>query len=396
MEITYRIVLTIAGHPDQRQDASSTTIISPKWTYAIFGDNEKIFGYQGLTIDITFAKDTLLTLLEINFTSKISGSLGIDAEDLEGTLAEFLAPDTFRSRELWESRCKDTSLFFTPPGKLEAEYSIEDVNYAIYRSNVLDSGSESLMSRAQMFSMLFIEGASMIDTLDDRFDMWTVYARNDGIHEFIGYCTCYRFFFYDRIEHDLKHLRYRISQFLILPCHQSRGHGGNLYDAIFRYCISQDQILELTVEDPSEAFDDLRDRRDYLLLQSKSVFAEQDWTIFCSLAWIKSTRRRHKLAPRQFIRLLEMVIVSKMNERDATAQKRFRLMVKSRLYKKNVDVLAALTYTERLEKLQETFDTQLQDYKRLLSGLRLCTESTKHKVEDNTLHTNGTKRQKTS
>ena len=39
-----------------------------------------------------------------------------------------------------------------------------------------------------------------------------------------------------------------------------------LYNAIYNYVLSQTQIAELTVEDPAEAFEDLRDRNDLRML----------------------------------------------------------------------------------------------------------------------------------
>lgn len=39
-----------------------------------------------------------------------------------------------------------------------------------------------------------------------------------------------------------------------------------LYNSIYQYVVSQANIAELTVEDPAEAFEDLRDRNDLRML----------------------------------------------------------------------------------------------------------------------------------
>ena len=80
------------------------------------------------------------------------------------------------------------------------------------------------------------------------------------------------------------------SQFIILTPYQRQGHGctciililhpslsdnilaAELYKAIYQYIIKQDGIAELTVEDPAEAFEDLRDKNDLKMLLSTQQF----------------------------------------------------------------------------------------------------------------------------
>ena len=84
------------------------------------------------------------------------------------------------------------------------------------------------------------------------------------------------------------------SQFVIVPPYQHQGHGcqsspfvcalfflaltpvaAALYNAIYQYVLTQPAVVELTVEDPAEAFEDLRDRNDLaMLLGHMSFMAE--------------------------------------------------------------------------------------------------------------------------
>lgn len=48
-----------------------------------------------------------------------------------------------------------------------------------------------------------------------------------------------------------------------------------LYKAIYQYVLSQPRIGELTVEDPAEAFEDLRDKNDLKMLLSTKQFMEE-------------------------------------------------------------------------------------------------------------------------
>jgi hypothetical protein len=48
--------------------------------------------------------------------------------------------------------------------------------------------------------------------------------------------------------------RLRISQFFIVPLHQRRGLGSVLYKAVMRDAAADEDVKEVTVEDPSEEF----------------------------------------------------------------------------------------------------------------------------------------------
>lgn len=48
-----------------------------------------------------------------------------------------------------------------------------------------------------------------------------------------------------------------------------------LYKAIYQYVLSKPNIAELTVEDPAEAFEDLRDKNDMEMLQHHEQFIKE-------------------------------------------------------------------------------------------------------------------------
>jgi len=48
-----------------------------------------------------------------------------------------------------------------------------------------------------------------------------------------------------------------------------------LYTAIYQHVVSQEHVSELTVEDPAEAFEDLRDRNDLKILLGLKQFMEE-------------------------------------------------------------------------------------------------------------------------
>lgn len=57
-----------------------------------------------------------------------------------------------------------------------------------------------------------------------------------------------------------------------------------LYSAIYQLALRRDDVVELTVEDPSEAFEDLRDRNDLKMLQSLEVRRRSDTRLLLPLS----------------------------------------------------------------------------------------------------------------
>ena len=262
-------------------------------------------------------------------------------------------------------------------------------------------------------------------------------------YSFIGYSTAYRYYFYDqdrpqtleptapkayvkqaRFDFTFPsqtapqyHSRERISQFLILPPYQNQGHGSRFYSTLVESFLADPSIKEITVEDPNEAFDDLRDYCDIKRLRGNGTFdrinINSDVPIpqsgrlptssIIDKALLQQLRLRNKIAPRQFDRLVEMQLLSLIPEKNrgayrlnlnwkhsTTADKEYdlwRLLVKQRLYKFNRQALAQLDLPERIDKLEEVFQGVEGDYVRLLRGLELGEQDEKA-GEDGSLNGN--------
>ena len=163
---------------------------------------------------------------------------------------------------------------------------------------------------------------------------------------------------------------------------------------------------EITVEDPNEAFDDLRDYCDYTCLLANGTFSQIKLNTSLSptmtskrigvrvptesildLPLLESLRQQNKIAPRQFSRLVELYLFStipihnrqagmsrltqrgKASDEGDRAYYYWRLLVKQRVYKKNKDLLLQFDKAERIDKLEETVGSLVGDYERLLRGL---------------------------
>lgn len=286
----------------------------------------------------------------------------------------------------------------------------------------------------------FIDGGSYIgekpESESDELDMsdadrWTVFflyrktPAQGGKHAytFVGYSTVYRFYYFQPPtppsspkegwelptgKQDLSELpcRTRLSQFIILPPFQKKGNGAYLYKTIYEHYLKHPQTQELTIENPNEAFDDLRDACDLAYLRTVPEFKALRLDPKVKLARsgpvpqlilggekVEAIRQKAKIAPRQFHRVLEMHLMSQLpksirptmpeadedgtipleDERPAPTQaeahleKLWQLVVKQRLYRHNKDVLSQVDVAERIEKLQETLVGVELAYARLLA-----------------------------
>jgi hypothetical protein len=132
-----------------------------------------------------------------------------------------------------------------------------------------------------------------------------------------------------------QYCRLRLSQFIILPPFQRAGHGGRFYDIFLKNARAEQIVQEISIEDPSAAFEDLRDRRDLKFLEENDVF--KDIKAPVSKTWVEETRRKHKMPQRQFRRILEMSLLRHINPHEENEEySEWRLLVKQRLYNHNI------------------------------------------------------------
>lgn len=265
---------------------------------------------------------------------------------------------------------------FTPPGRLHSTYTSSGRTFEAWRSSIDDVDCQSVLENLQFLVQLYIEGGQAIDLDDEewsnkRWDVFFLYERNqkDNMYLFVGYCTLYRYYYFHSLVSG--QVRVRLSQFIILPPYQREGHGSNFYDAIMRHYLNSSEVREITVEDPSEEFGDLRDLQDMTRLNRDKEFRSVKLVDVATRKFpLKAVRERAKMPERQFLRCLEMQLLRGLNRKEKRAHKMFRLIVKGRIYRQQVDVLAQLARLDRIDKLDETFHHVEDDYLRLLESLK--------------------------
>jgi len=262
---------------------------------------------------------------------------------------------------------------FLPPGVLQTSFQQAGRAYEVWRSNVGDARCRELLRNMQLLVLLYIEGGSVIELHDEewsnrRWEVFFLYNKQSDEYNFIGYCTLYRYYFFNKLSAD--QVRVRLSQFLILPPYQREGFGSRFYDTIIQCYLGTPEVREITIEDPSQEFSDLRDRRDMYRLENDSDFRTMELTSVIPRNPLMGLRQRAKMPIRQFSRCIEMKLLQNLNVKDKIAQRTYRLIVKSRIYKQHSDVLSQLDRLYRIEKLDETYHHVEDDYRRLLQTLK--------------------------
>ncbi|KAJ5805223.1 hypothetical protein N7474_011110 [Penicillium riverlandense] len=412
----------------------------PQFTYPIFGDEERIFGYKGLIIRLRFAAHDLRPHIHISYDDRFRAIGDTAAVDLLGALKPFAPEEAFINLPEYEKAIQDdpSAKGFKPPGLLVHSYEVDDRNYEIWAGSLADPEVRRLLDRAQILVSLFIEAGTPLTTDDPQWTLerWTIYFVYEKVtpptptasaYSIVGYATAYRYWLYQRDRSETPVVksdpfpgpevkiselpaRLRIAQFLILPPHHRSGHGTHLYTAIHATCLADPTIVELTVEDPNEQFDALRDTADYCLLRPEflkhgvninpdpydAYSRKQRLKVVPTAALIPTKllvdiRTSFKIESTQFAHILEMYLLSQIPSRnrlsgganlarllikkhrvDDVNDRRYywwRMLIKQRLFKKHRSLLSELDATDRVEKLDETVRNVEEGYDVTLQAL---------------------------
>ncbi|KAJ9642747.1 uncharacterized protein PV06_03589 [Exophiala oligosperma] len=410
----------------------------PKFTYPIVGEAEQIFGYKGLDVEIQFAAHDLRPHIKVSYSKKFSTVGTTSALDLNATFGNFLPPVAFESDFEKFVQNDEQAAKWTPPGTCVKKYSRGGRNFEVWAGSLLDLPMRTLVDNIQILIVFFIEGGQFInlDDVDWTLDRWRVYLTYEkqsksttptaSPYSFVGYATTYRFYRFlkpkdgssaftfpptETITPNQLSSRLRISQFLITPPYQSGGHGSALYQAIYAEVMADPTVLEMTVEDPSEEFDKLRDMNDFDVLEpqfqaseikiNSSPFAALDRGRIKSvptakllpLTTLQTIRVKNKIASRQFARMAEMFLLAQiphshraaggasltsLKVKGARAQNPadrnyfwWRLLLKQRIMKKNKDILMQVPLEERIPQIEDSARGQEDEYEGLILSYAL-------------------------
>jgi len=314
------------------------TTFNPEMSHQVYGENETIFGYKDLKIKLYYSAARLTTFLGVSYSSKVKHD-GVEADDIRSPLLERIPAGFLENLDDFRSSLDKEDTFRPFGDQLSAfdhEIDAENKRFEIFKVGSVESLSNpdsflTFHERLQTFLLWFVDAASFIEIDDPKWTFYFLYEKvmvnGKPINYVVGYATVYRYY-----AHPFK-LRPRISQFLILQPWQRKGLGVKLLTAINEDLRKDLDVLDIVVEDPSEAFVLLRDYVDCLACRSLKAFSKEFLLANEKLTddMEHEAREELKINRRQAKRVFEILRLSVINENDKQQMKQFRLAVKRRL-----------------------------------------------------------------
>jgi histone acetyltransferase 1 len=427
----------------------------PAITESIFIHDDQLIGYKEPKIDITFRSNDLRPSVKISFKQKAPSEFiaqiknGEDLVDLQAPLKDFFPDDAFQA-----PRTDDTITDWKPPGEKLHSYTHDGKIYEVWSTGLGDKKAIQILKNMKILIPMFIEGGT-VDFLNDddvpenrwtieRWRLFLLYEVNKSIYSLAGFSTSYHLPVLPT-DSILKSLpsktlgsspnitevndiaaaipadsqvtngdtsfavnsisqypaRERISQFIILPPYQGSCHGIQLYNTVTSEFLANPFIFQITVEDPNESFDNLRDYCDLARLYADPQFSSLTLpesipskelhshsivpiALFLTPTLVEELCKRHKLIPRQVQRLIELHLlrsipassrsVARIVRKSATGNiddRKFyfwRLLVKHRVWVRNHEELAQVDEMDRVPKVDSAADALLEQYQDLIEG----------------------------
>lgn len=321
-----------------------------EFTHQFFGDSENIFGYVGLQVNMMYSACRLSPFFSMTYRERVKPSKtgGIEADDVFKIISD--KQELEPSKDLDEfvsSLSKESS--FKPLGESLGSFSIENggqkETYGVYRADSTTPGFKEYHQRMQTLILWFIDAASYIDEEDERWDYFILHRhlKENGkqCFPFVGYTTVYRYYAYPL------NVRPRISQMLVLPCYQKRGLGSKLLETINEWYINDKDVMDVTVEDPSEEFVRIRDFTDCKRCEKLSSFSKSNLKKGFLPEMQEEAREKFKINKKQARRVYEILRLKNTDLDDEEDYRAYRLDVKNRL---NVPFQREKLDMEKLQK----------------------------------------------
>mmetsp|Transcript_71742 Transcript_71742/g.168918 ORF Transcript_71742/g.168918 Transcript_71742/m.168918 type:complete len:299 (+) Transcript_71742:36-932(+) len=218
------------------------------------------------------------------------------------------------------------------PAVQRAEWQLEGQRYSVHECSLADTEGVRWLDRLQRLVPWFVETTSITrphdTTVLDPTDMaanyhcWVVVAQSSTGPVTVGFCVCRVFFAYPDRN------RWRICQFLVLPPYQRQGIGGRFLQFVQEVAAQTEQVVQLTVQGATPAFQMLRDYVDAQRLQREAEVAPYSPSDAAKLA------SRLKMSKSQVVRVGEILALGTARTGGEDALRHYRLTVKQRLNKR--------------------------------------------------------------
>ncbi|XP_043277362.1 histone acetyltransferase type B catalytic subunit [Venturia canescens] len=335
------------------------TTFAPEMSHQVFGDSETIFGYKDLRVKLYYSAGSLETYLGMVYSEKLDTQAyeGVKPDKVLSKVSEKLAPQVHDNMDSFvASLQKDDN--FKPYGELLHSFTVDDNGnnrqFEVYKADMSYKGFATYHQRLQTFLLWYIDAANFVDIDDDQwhyFNMFEKYTSTSGTTRYgtIGFATVYQYYAYPN------HTRPRIAQILILPPFQNLGLGTELVKAIYREYVGRSEVKDITVEDPSQSFQRLRDFVDATNCETLPSFARQCLVQGFNKNMALEAREKFKINKRQARRVYEILRLRYTDISNEEEYREYRLDVKKRL---NIPYKREQHDQKRLEAALKTLSKQ--------------------------------------
>ena len=256
----------------------------------------------------------------------------------------------------------DMSSVWQPSWRFVEQYKHKERSFEVYWTKGTLGSCADYHTKAQVFALLLIDGASYIDMEDPQWEVLYVYERVNEQLCLVAFTTVYRFPV--PLNGTIRD-RLRVSQVVVLPPFQRQGHGGHMMRLIHKEA-DECNALEVTVEDPAPGMKALRDVSD--AARYRDLANEKGWKVNEpnddeAVTDIAETLRITKPQAQRCVDLVRWKgIKSLEGVEKEDAEKGFRLSIKRRLHKQNFSQSLPSDPEEKKRILQELYLALVTEY----------------------------------
>ncbi|TNV83269.1 hypothetical protein FGO68_gene11080 [Halteria grandinella] len=388
--VNFKIVAT---EKDMVTDQDS--FFHPKFSHQIFHNDETVRGYQDLNIDIFLSAGSLRPYVNISYSRKHENH-----DDIIGTLETHFGKESLiTDRSEFIQYLNEERQKFKPLGKKIGEFKRtvpivqpdtkikalakrqaapvidkilskkgqeETKVFEVYKVDAQGDKFSATNRRLQALFIFFIDGASFI-SVDQNWSYFLVYSDNN----LVAYATAYeqKKSLFGKRDGSSSHstpakagkytYKLRISQFIVLPTCQRLGIGSTLLELMYNFYLNDKRCTEITVEDPSDDFQQMKDALDIKLIWGAGYFKTVRKLISQTKKRVAGGKKSApgaiinkdnfdllvldndeiqdiqddlKLKKQNIHRCFELVVLSLLDQTDSVAHQKFAQEVKKKFY----------------------------------------------------------------
>ncbi|RCN47765.1 hypothetical protein ANCCAN_06102, partial [Ancylostoma caninum] len=308
----------------------------PEFAHQHFGDNETIYGFDDLAVNLFYSDASLFLYPELAYSTAVSSvEKDMKEDDIIKKLKNQLPSDQMNmmvdTKEQFQVLLAKQKNF-KPFGELITKFTAKEKCFELYKITESSPDFDNFLGRVQSLALWYIDAAQYTDNTDP---LWMHYflfesKANDAgdgsrAYSFAGYASLYRFYAYP------ERIRPRVAQIMLLPQFRKCGIGAKLLNAVYKDLCSMKEVLDVTAEDPADNFVFLRDYVDCINCSKLPEFAPEKLRGGFTPEMRDAAQNKLKINKRQSRRVYEILRLRCTNMKNPDDAKAYRLDVKRRL-----------------------------------------------------------------